>query len=223
MGWGTDVSPVLGKVAFEKAGDRAARPASLAERGRRVRRHGRQRGRRAAPRTWPGRAATSPASWRHASVRGSATRGKASGYVRDIYVSDFDGGPPRALTTDGRSGSPIWTPDGERLLFAGDGGLWLMNADGSGRQQAFKGKLADPPAAELTADGRYVLFVAPVEANAGVAQLMTGETPEDLHVARVGSSSARRLANRHPFKQRFAVSPDGRRIVYEVAGRDRAR
>lgn len=91
-----------------------------------------------------------------------------------------------------------------------------MNADGTGRQLAFKGRLADPPAAQLTADGRYVLFVAPVEANEGVAKLMTGESPEDLHIARVGSSTAKRLANRHPFKQRYAVSPDGRRIVYEV-------
>jgi dipeptidyl aminopeptidase/acylaminoacyl peptidase len=215
FGWRTVVSPVLGKVAFEKAGDKQPTPPpsrsgdgafvdmvdSVAARGAK------------------NMAESSRDLSRELEARERARKrdaGKTPGYVRDVYVSDFDGGPPRPLTSDGRSGSPVWTPDGERILFAGDGGLWLMNADGSGRQQAFKGKLADPPAAELTADGRYVLFVAPVEANAGVAQLMTGETPEDLHIARVGSSTAKRLANRHPFKQRFAVSPDGKRIVYEV-------
>ncbi len=139
-----------------------------------------------------------------------------SGPARDVFVSEPDGSALRAITNDGRSGSPVWTRDGARILFVGEGGLWLMNPDGSGRERVFTGKLSDPPVAQLTADGRYVLFVAPVEASAGVAQLMTGETPEDLYVARVGSSKAKRLANRHPFKQRFALAPDGRRIVYEV-------
>jgi hypothetical protein len=215
FGWGTVVSPVLGKMAFEKAGDQQpAPPPSRSGDGEFV-----DMVDNVASRGATNMAGASRDLSRELEARERARKrdaGKTSGYVRDVYVSDFDGGPPRALTTDGRSGSPVWTPDGERILFAGDGGLWLMNADGSGRQQAFKGRTADPPAAELTADGRYVLFVAPVEANAGVARLMTGETPEDLHIARVGSSTAKRLANRHPFKQRFAVSPDGKRIVYEV-------
>ncbi len=215
FGWGTAVSPVLGKVAFEKAGDQQpAPPPSRSGDGEFVDMVDNVASRGATNMAGASRDLSRELEARERTRKRDA--GKASGYVRDIYVSDFDGGPPRALTTDGRSGSPVWTPDGERILFVGDGGLWLTNADGSGRQQAFKGKLAGAPAAELTADGRYVLFVAPVEANAGVAQLMTGETPEDLHVARVGSSTAKRLANRHPFKQRFAVSPDGERIVYEV-------
>ena len=49
-----------------------------------------------------------------------------------------------------------------------------------------------------------------------MAQLMTGETPADLHIAEVGGTTARRLTNQHSFKQRFALSPDGKRIVYEV-------
>jgi hypothetical protein len=214
LGWGAEVSALLGKVVFERAADEQPAPPpsrsgdgefvdmvdSVAARGARNLAEG----------------SRDLSRELEARQRDSKRAKAASGYRRDVYVADLDGGPARALTTDGHSGSPVWTPDGERILFAGDGGLWLMNADGSGRQQAFKGRLAQPPAAQLTADGRYVLFVAPVEANEGVAKLMTGESPEDLHVARVGSSSARRLANRHPFKQRFALSPDGRRIVYEV-------
>jgi hypothetical protein len=36
---------------------------------------------------------------------------------------------------------------------------------------------------------------------------------------RVGGGKPRRLKNRHTFKQRFALSPDGRRIVYEANDR----
>ena len=215
FGWGSEVSSVLGKLVFEKASDEQPAPAparsldgefvemvdSMAARGAR----NVAEGSRDVSRELEARARDK-----------KRNPDKTSGYARDVYVSDFDGGPARPLTSDGHSGSPVWTPDGERILFADDGGLWLMNADGSGRQRAYQGKLGHPPAAQLTADGRYVLFVAPVEANAGLAQLMTGESPEDIYIARVGSSSASRLANRHPFKQRFALSPDGKRIVYEV-------
>jgi hypothetical protein len=92
-----------------------------------------------------------------------------------------------------------------------------MNPDGSGRQTILKGvKGVDPLTVTLSRDGRQVFFAAAVEADRALAQLMTGETPADLHVAPAGSDKAVRLANRHPFKQRYAVSPDGKRIVYEV-------
>jgi hypothetical protein len=32
----------------------------------------------------------------------------------------------------------------------------------------------------------------------------------------VGGGKPRRLSSKHPFKHRYAVSPDGRRIAYEV-------
>ena len=49
-----------------------------------------------------------------------------------------------------------------------------------------------------------------------VVLVVEGTTTADLHVAAVGSGTAKRLANRHSFKQRYAVSPEGDRIVYEV-------
>jgi hypothetical protein len=35
-------------------------------------------------------------------------------------------------------------------------------------------------------------------------------------VAPAGGGAPRRLANKHSFKHRYAVSPDGKRIAYEV-------
>jgi hypothetical protein len=96
--------------------------------------------------------------------------------------------------------------------------MWTMNPSGGDRRMAVPGsvKIADPSSVTLSQDGRDVFFIARVEGDPGLAKLMTGESPADLHVVRAGEGAARRLSNRHPFKQRFAVSPDGKRIAYEV-------
>ena len=92
-----------------------------------------------------------------------------------------------------------------------------MREDGGDRRSVLKGvNVADPSSVRLSPDGKYVFFVAPVEGDPAVAKLMTGEEPADLHEAPVGGGEARRLSNKHSFKHRFAVSPDGKRIAYEV-------
>ena len=119
----------------------------------------------------------------------------------DEAPADACGGPPNGVTRPGASGIDFWT----------------ARADGSDRQPVLTGvAVADPGSVTLSADRQAVFFVAPVEGDTAMAQAMTGDAPADLHVAEVGGGKPRRLANRHPFKQRFAVSPDGRQIAYEV-------
>jgi Tol biopolymer transport system component len=43
--------------------------------------------------------------------------------VEDVYAMDADGTNVRALTNDGHSHHPIWSPDGKRLLFVHDSSL----------------------------------------------------------------------------------------------------
>jgi Tol biopolymer transport system component len=125
------------------------------------------------------------------------------------------------LAAAGEAAYARWTAAGDRILFARNGAsgieFWTMTEDGGDRQPVLTGvKVYDPGSVRLSADGKEVFFVAAVEGDPALAKLMTGEEPADLHVVKAGGSGPRRLANRHSFKHRYAVSPDGKRIAYEV-------
>lgn len=62
----------------------------------------------------------------------------------DVYVINPNGGGLTRLTDDGGV-HPVWSPDGSKIAYvkydhwgseeAGDGQLWVMNADGTGKRQ----------------------------------------------------------------------------------------
>jgi Tol biopolymer transport system component len=72
-----------------------------------------------------------------------APDGGAPWPVEDIYSMDADGANVKALTNDGHSHNPSWSPDGRRILFVHDSALsakppyrvdlYVMDKDGSNR------------------------------------------------------------------------------------------
>jgi hypothetical protein len=95
-----------------------------------------------------------------------------------------------------------------------------MEADGNGKQPLLKAPVALFDPAAVAVGGDRVVYAAPVtDVNAGMARIMAGEEAADLHLVRPGDGAGRRLKNRHTFKQRFTLSPDGRRVVYEANDR----
>ena len=61
----------------------------------------------------------------------------SDGYAGDgfeICVMSADGSNPHRITNfAGDDTEPAWSPDGTRIVFTGDGGIYTMNASGSGR------------------------------------------------------------------------------------------
>lgn len=63
--------------------------------------------------------------------------------LQDLFVFDANGKGLKALAQPGKESNPAWSPDGKMIVYQtfienskdASGGLWVMNADGSGAQQ----------------------------------------------------------------------------------------
>jgi Tol biopolymer transport system component len=115
--------------------------------------------------------------------------------------------------------SPLWTPDGQRIIFtstrAGYPELFWRSADSTGSDERLLARakdLFDLLADGWSADGRQLLFtVVPPSIQCAIGQI-TIERPSDV-----------KLLTKSEFCNYFAaVSPDGRWIAYtsRVSGRD---
>jgi Tol biopolymer transport system component len=60
-----------------------------------------------------------------------------------IYSIRPDGSDRRQLTTDTRSHSPRWSPNGRRIAFHRTGDIWIMRADGSAAHRITSGSAND--------------------------------------------------------------------------------
>jgi Tol biopolymer transport system component len=68
----------------------------------------------------------------------------------------------RQVTSDGTGDQPAWTADGHLVYYSqasGNGDIWVMNSDGSGRRQLTANENNDS-LPSVSPDGRYVAFVS---------------------------------------------------------------
>ena len=152
------------------------------------------------------------------SVRVSPDRGRlAVATTTDVWTYDFVRATLSRLTSDGRS--PLWTPDGQRMIFASNRAgypqLFWRPADGTGSDERLldPGKeLLDILADGWSPDGRQLLF-SQVPPN---LQCLIGQFAVD-HPADV-----RVLVNNGACSYFAAVSPDARWMAYtsQFSGRE---
>ena len=141
---------------------------------------------------------------------------RGAGAASELYAVREGGGGLRRLTRNGVADySPVWSPDGKRLLFVssrdGDDELFVMDASGRNARQLTRNRRQDLTP-QWSPDGRSIAFASD--------RGRPGE-PE-IWVMRVDGGGARRLIRtvNHPGWQDAQYSPtwspDGRRLIFTM-------
>jgi serine/threonine protein kinase len=121
-------------------------------------------------------------------------------WLHDLTRSTFT----RIVADVSRTSYPVLTPDGERLVYKTDAGLFSMDLAGSVGGQAIAGTTSDDYAGSVSPDGKYLLFVR-----------ITPETSGDIYQAALdGDSDVRPILQTPAYDGSAQLSSDGRWLVY---------
>jgi serine/threonine protein kinase len=167
-------------------------------------RTGTSRGRLPVPRAAYRAIRISPDGRRVAIAKGDPTN------VSDIWVLEIDRGVSTRLTFEPlRNGSPVWVPDGSRIIFGslrdGTRNLYWKAANGAGLDELLArlpGIFANPM--DVSPDGKSLLV-----------RLLLEETDEDIYVmSLLGDDPPRPFLNTRFAEQDGKFSPNGRWVAY---------
>ena len=127
----------------------------------------------------------------------------------DIWLMDLAGGSPSRFTFDTSVDfAPVWSPDGERIVFAslreGAPNLFQKMANGSGQEDSlYKSPLAKLPS-DWSTDGRFI-----------ICGTVDPKTRWDLWVLSVADHKWELFLQTPANEARASFSPNGRWVVYE--------
>ena len=143
-----------------------------------------------------------------------------TGRDQDVWVAGIPRSTFTRLTTEGRNASPVWTPDGTRIVYRsgirGVDGLFWRPADGSGAAEPITVSERNLTPASWSPDGRVLAFydLGDSATNAGI----------DIWVLPMNGDRQPRPVLTTPFYEGGAdFSPDGQWLAYDSNESGRAK
>ena len=127
----------------------------------------------------------------------------------NIWIFDLERSTLAPVTFEARNGSPVWSPNEDRVIFnsnrSGALNIFSKATDGSGGAERLTTSDNGQFPSSISPDGKFLAYS---ERNS--------ETRLDLWVMALDGSEAPRLVHQSPFNESNAVfSPDGRWLAYE--------
>ncbi|HEX3236535.1 MAG TPA: protein kinase [Gemmatimonadales bacterium] len=123
---------------------------------------------------------------------------------RDVWVLDVAQRVWSRLTTNGISDRPIWTRDGQRVVYSSNDDLWWIAADGSGRPDSLLVSVGNRFAGSVTPDGRALVFQETGGGLNGIRAMVFDSAP-----------AARTILPAAFDESAPALSPDGHWLAYQ--------
>jgi serine/threonine-protein kinase len=129
----------------------------------------------------------------------------------DIWILDLERGTDSPLTFEGLNTAPVWTPDGQRVIFRSRRGekpnnLYWVPVDGSAPPQPLAPSDLDQGApGSVSPDGRLLVFTG-----------SGATTGSDIFTLSLDNGGGVKPLIQTEFEESFAVfSPDGRWLAYQ--------
>jgi Tol biopolymer transport system component len=136
------------------------------------------------------------------------------GRDRSTWIFDFARGTLSKLAGAGRSSTPVWTSDGQRITYGGGAkgpnNIWWIRADGTGEAELLVQSTQNIEAAGWASDGREFLYYE-IPTDAVVVQ-RSGPSIWARDV--IGKGQSRKISGPFATTGGADVSPDGRWIAY---------
>lgn len=120
-----------------------------------------------------------------------------------IFTMNHDGTDQRFLAETTQGSQLAWSPDGRKLAFADVGGIYIINADGTGETRVATGSDRDRSPA-WSPDGTMLAY-------------QSGDSDGGIHVIRLDGTGKKQLST-HFGDADPAWSPDGTRIAFARFG-----
>jgi serine/threonine-protein kinase len=120
----------------------------------------------------------------------------------DVWVWDFTRRTLARVTFDGSAANPVWTPDGQRIIFESGKAVMSRRADGTGAVDVLLKSASRPLTKAVTPDGRAI-----------IVQDASTETGNDFMLLTNGSPTSFKPLLRAATNP--TLSPDGRWLAYD--------